>query len=108
MTQVGPPGRPYGLGQEARKISQVAAAAAGEVKPVPEIGGTSFAASLKEIIGGLRKQMAEVKEETASAVKEFQDQVTAARQIPQRIKAETQTLRDGINELLGNQPPSGS
>lgn len=104
MTQDGPPGRPYGLVQEARKI--LGAVAQEEVgKPMPEIGGTSFAASLKEIIGGLRADMASIKEDTATAVKEFRDQVQAAREVPKRIRAETQVLRDGISELLGNQPP---
>ena len=53
------------------------------------------------------KQVA-AKGETAKAVEDFREQVVAAREVPKRIRAETQVLRDGINELLGNQPPSGS
>jgi hypothetical protein len=117
MTADGPPGRPYGLMQEARRVLAASTQpmlvepqdASGEVrKPVPEIGGTSFAASLKEIVGGLRAEMASIKEDTASAVTEFREQVVAAREVPKRIRAETQVLRDGINELLGNQPPGGT
>ena len=105
---IGIPGRPVKLLDVGRAIiGEAAAKVEEEVKPVPEIGGTSFAASLKEIIGGLRREMDEIKAETAGAVQEFREQVGAAREVPKRIRAETQVLRDGINELLGNQPPSG-
>jgi hypothetical protein len=105
VTEHGLPGRPFKLVDEARRIL---GAVKEEPKPMPEIGGSSFATSLKEIIGGLRREMDEIKGETAKAVEDFREQVSAAREVPKRIRAETQVLRDGINELLGNQPPSGS
>ena len=98
----------YGSGERSITVTASNERPKEEPKPMPEIGGSSFAASLKEIIGGLRREMDEIKGETAKAVEDFREQVVAAREVPKRIRAETQVLRDGINELLGNQPPSGS
>lgn len=96
-----PPGRPYGLRNEARRILDEVEAAA-----MPEIGGKRLAGELGGMLADVRKMVDEAKLGLAGAVTELVTEIKSGKEVERAIRAEAAEVRKAFGEVLGNAPPT--
>jgi hypothetical protein len=72
-------------------------------KHMPEIGGNSLAEQVKVGLGGLKKQLDELKLDAAAALTEFSTEIANGNEGVKRIRAETAAVKAAFAEILGNE-----
>jgi hypothetical protein len=72
-------------------------------RPMPEIGGKSLAASLRESLAGAKKLLDEAKIDAAGAVTEVVTEAKNMKEVAKRIRAEAAEMRSVNREILGNE-----
>ena len=95
-----PPGRPYGLQAEAKRILRGIG--------MPEVGGKRLASDLKVGLPDLRKIASSLRDRSTTAVARFQQEAENVGKALKMIEDEADAMRDVANEILGNNPPEDS
>lgn len=75
---------------------------------MPEIGATKLAGSIGVLFEDVRRTMDEAKANVSGALSELVAEVKGYDQVAKAIRAERDTIRSHINDLLGNAPPTES
>jgi hypothetical protein len=73
---------------------------------MPELGGKSLADQVRVGLGGLRKQLDELKIDTAGALTELSTEIANGKEGVKRIREETAAVKSAFGEILGNESVS--
>lgn len=94
-----PPGRPYGLHNEARRILHSVGAHA-----MPDIGGKRLAGSLvEEIRGTVSREMSKARGVIGDALNELADEIRhGSEMVASVVRQEARGVRDEFGDIVGN------
>ena len=70
---------------------------------MPPIGGKTLADELKVGLGGLKKQLEELRLDAAGALGELGAEIKNGQEGVRRIREETAAVKDAFGEILGNE-----
>jgi hypothetical protein len=89
-------------------IAQFGGAKPREVAKMPEIGGKSLAAQVRLGLVDLKKQIDDLKLDSAAALTELATEIANGKEGVKRIRAETAEVKSAFAEILGNEQANTS